>query len=77
MRSSVAGKLPSRIGSATSVSGPASNFHSLPSGETLRPCGPSFSMAISPTGVVRSSAAPEASKRMRWIRSADSAPTYT
>ena len=37
--------------------------------------GETFSTAISPTGVVWSRLTPFASSRMRWMRSADSAPT--
>src|SRR5215207_4568364 len=66
-----AGKLPRKIGSPTSVSGPSAYFQYLPSGEPwpvvmwrylpsreiCRPCGPSDSVAISPALIVRSTTA--------------------
>ena len=64
-------------GSAMVVDGgfTAGGSNLVPSGEVAKPCGPSFSTAISPTGIDRSTAAPSGPNRTRCIRSADSAPT--
>src|SRR5918999_2774545 len=85
-----AGKYPRKIPGPTSVSGPSSYRQYFPSGEPCpvvmcryfpsreiwSPCGPSSSDGDSPTENVFSTTAPSGPKRMRWTRSADSAPTY-